>query len=91
MTTKITVIGCGNLGNAVIKGLARAERDYHIVACDKIDEKLEAVDEYVDETTSDAAESVENADIIALAVKPDVAGAVLDSIDLLPSQYLVSF
>jgi len=83
-----SVIGCGNMGSALIKGLWRAG-NHTVTACDLDPDALESVADYVDRTTSDVSEAAE-ADVVIVAVKPDIVGAVLEELDLSPEQTLVS-
>ncbi|PGF16746.1 pyrroline-5-carboxylate reductase [Natrinema sp. CBA1119] len=83
-----SVIGCGNMGSALIKGLWRAG-NHTVTACDLDPEALESVADYVDRTTSDVSEAAE-ADVVIVAVKPDIVGAVLEELDLSPEQTLLS-
>jgi len=83
-----SVIGCGNMGSALIKGLHRSG-NHTVTACDLDPDALEAVADYVDHTTTDVSEAAE-ADVVVVAVKPDIVGAVLDDLDLSPAQTLVS-
>jgi len=86
--TRVSVIGCGNMGGALLRGLARAG-GYHLTAIDLDPEALAAIEDTVDETSEDVAAARE-ADIVVLAVKPDVAPAVLDDLDLRDDQQLVT-
>ncbi|WP_434522100.1 pyrroline-5-carboxylate reductase [Halorubrum sp. AS12] len=86
--TRVSVIGCGNMGGALLRGLARAD-GYHLTAIDLDPEALAAIEDAVDETTDDVA-AARDADIVVLAVKPDVAPAVLDELDLRADQQLVT-
>ncbi|ELY76742.1 pyrroline-5-carboxylate reductase [Natrinema pallidum DSM 3751] len=76
------------MGSALIKGLWRAG-NHTVVACDLDPDALESVADYVDRTTSDVSEAAES-DVVIVAVKPDIVGAVLDDLDLTPEQTLLS-
>jgi len=86
--TRVGVIGCGNMGGALLRGLARAE-GYHLTAIDLDPEALATVEDAVDETTDDVA-AAHDAEIVVIAVKPDVAPAVLDDLDLHANQQIVT-
>ncbi|MYL17447.1 pyrroline-5-carboxylate reductase [Halorubrum terrestre] len=86
--TRVSVIGCGNMGGALLRGLSRVE-GYHLTAIDLDPEALAAIEDAADETTEDVA-AARDADIVVLAVKPDVAPAVLDDLDLRADQQLVT-
>ncbi|WP_394742769.1 pyrroline-5-carboxylate reductase [Natronococcus roseus] len=85
---RTSVIGCGNMGGALIEGLSSAG-GHTVIACDLDPDALEAVAEYATRTTAETAEAAD-ADVIVVAVKPDIVGAVLEELDLSPEQTLVS-
>ncbi len=84
----MSVIGCGNMGGALLQGLAEVEK-YTLTACDLDPDALEAVSAYSSETTSDI-DVAADAEIVVVAVKPDVIEAVLEELELSPNQTLVS-
>jgi pyrroline-5-carboxylate reductase len=84
----VSVIGCGNMGSALIRGLAGSD-DYRVTACDADPSALEAVAPYCSATTTDVEEAA-TADVVFVAVKPDVVGVVLEELDLSPAQTLVT-
>ncbi|WP_267643173.1 pyrroline-5-carboxylate reductase [Haloarchaeobius amylolyticus] len=86
----VSVIGCGNMGSALIEGLSTAG-GYSVTACDLDPDARDRVAEFSDETTDDPAAATKGADIVVVAVKPDIVGPVLESIDLSPDQTLVTF
>jgi pyrroline-5-carboxylate reductase len=86
---RASVIGCGNMGSALVRGLTRSG-DHTVVAYDVDEEALASVAEYEVTTTTDLAEAA-NAEIVFLVVKPDVAPTVLEELDLSSDQTLVSF
>jgi pyrroline-5-carboxylate reductase len=86
--TTVSVIGCGNMGGALIKGLSRSGK-YDIIACDLDESVLEDIEAYCSTTTTDPAEAAA-ADVVVVAVKPKYVGDVLDSLDLDPGQTLVT-
>ncbi len=84
-----SVIGCGNMGGALIKGLART--DEHTVTGYDIDpDVLEEIAEFCARTTDDLG-VVAEADVVIIAVKPDIVPLVLEDLELSPDQTLVSF
>lgn len=87
--TDVSVVGCGNMGSALLKGLS-ASSEYTLTACDLDPDALEAVAEYSSRTTSDPDEAAQ-ADIVVVAVKPDIVPHVLEDLELSPDQTLVSF
>jgi pyrroline-5-carboxylate reductase len=86
--TRVSVVGCGNMGGAFLKGLARTG-SHHLTAIDLDPEALEALGAYADETTDDTAAAAES-DVVVLAVKPDLVEVVLSDLDLSAEQTLVT-
>ncbi len=86
--TDVSVIGCGNMGGALIKGLSQTGT-YTLTACDLDPDAREAVAAYSTETTDDVAVAAE-AEIVVIAVKPDIVPIVLDDLDLDADQTIVS-
>ncbi|WP_418282209.1 pyrroline-5-carboxylate reductase [Halorubrum sp. DTA98] len=86
--TRVSVIGCGNMGGALVKGLGRTGR-HHVTAIDLDPEALAALADDASETTDDVA-AAKRDDVVVLAVKPTVAEAVLSDLDLSSDQTLVT-
>ena len=81
MTKKLAFIGAGNMATALINGLL--EDGYpadHITASDQLPEKRENLAGSGIHTTDDNTSAVESADIVVLAVKPQVLMAVCQEI-----------
>ncbi len=87
--TRVSVIGCGNMGGALLRGLARTD-GYRLTAIDLDPEARASVADAADETTDDVDAGTADADIVVLAVKPDIAEPVLDDLDLSADQQLVT-
>lgn len=85
---QMSVIGCGNMGGALIRGLSSAG-DHTVIACDRDRDALESVAAYATQTTTDTAE-VSDVDIVIITVKPDIVGPVLAELELSTEQTLVS-
>jgi len=85
---RTSVIGCGNMGSALVTGLSKSGT-HTIVACDLDPDALAAVADAADETTDDIARAAA-ADVVFVAVKPDVVEAVLSELDLSSDQTLVT-
>lgn len=85
----VSVIGCGNLGSAVIRGLARAG-GHTVTACDVSESALADVEADADRTTTDLGVAAE-ADVIVLAVEPGTVETVLADLELSEEQTLLSF
>ena len=86
--THISVVGCGNMGGAFIKGLHKAG-DHTVTACDVDPDVLDAIAPYCESTTTELSVASE-ADVVVLAVKPDLVGAILPDLDLDADQTLMS-
>ncbi|GAB3311455.1 pyrroline-5-carboxylate reductase [Haloplanus salinarum] len=87
--TTVSVIGCGHMGGALVKGLSRVDT-HRVTACDLDTDALEAMEPYCAETTTDVASATADADVVFVAVKPEVVGPVLADLDLSPDQTLVT-
>ena len=94
---KITIIGCGNMGGAIARGLTKSTfvNPDDITVSNRSKEKLETIQGEIASihTTTDNKAAVKDADIIVLAVKPWVLDSV--AIDIrkeldLPRQMIVS-
>jgi len=71
--SKIACIGAGNMANALIRGLiAKGVPGQNITACDIDTEKLSALQHDCGIQTGTNADIATNADVIVLAVKPQV-------------------
>jgi len=86
---RASVIGCGNMGSALVRGLARSG-DHNVIAYDVDEEALASVAEYCTETTTDL-EVATQSDVVFLVVKPDIAVGLVEDLDLSDDQTLVSF
>lgn len=78
---KIGLIGCGNLGSSLLKGLlkAGAVRAGDVIVADVDGKKLRSIRGLGVETTKDNKKAAE-ADVIFIAVKPDLVGEILGEI-----------
>ena len=86
---EVSVIGCGHLGSAVIKGLSRAGT-HTITACDLDEAALAEVDPYVDRTTKRVEVAAETP-VVILTVRPQTVSPVLDDLEMDPEQTWLSF
>lgn len=75
--TKLGFIGAGNMGSAIMKGIAAGKLDAEVYAFDRDPEKLAAVPA---KPCSSEAEVVSVCKYVLLAVKPQVLGDVLDAV-----------
>ncbi len=85
---RVSVIGCGNMGSAIARGLARAGHD-GVTVYDVDPDAFEAVSGYDVATTTDVRD-VEGADVVFVAVKPHLVDTVLEDLNLDEDQTLVS-
>ena len=86
MTQTICFIGGGNMASSLIGGLIANGKDpAKVIACDPNDEALQQLEKKFGVTTGrDNLSSAEAADIVMLAVKPQVMQAVCESLSALP-------
>jgi pyrroline-5-carboxylate reductase len=80
---KIAVIGAGNMGTALIRGLVKAKwcSPERVMATHPRDEKTDALaKEFKIKTANDNAKAAEWADVVVLAVKPQILPAVMKEI-----------
>ncbi|MCK9160813.1 MAG: pyrroline-5-carboxylate reductase [Bacteroidaceae bacterium] len=91
---KITIIGAGNMGSAIARGLAQGNliKAKDITVSNPSNGKLETLKTAFPDivTTNDNEKAVENADIVILAVKPWLVAKVVPSLKLKCSQIFVS-
>ncbi|RQG99653.1 pyrroline-5-carboxylate reductase [Natrarchaeobius oligotrophus] len=85
---RASVIGCGNMGSALVRGLSRTGK-HEIIAYDVDPEALAAIEADCAETTEDIERATEP-EIVFVAVKPGLVDDVVTDLDLSPSQTLVS-
>lgn len=87
--TNLTVLGCGNMAQAIIRALfdtqtpssAAEELNVRVVVSDIDEQKLAQLQAPV-QKTSDNAQAIQNADCVLLAVKPQSAADMLRPLDL---------
>ncbi len=91
---KIAFIGGGNMASALISGLLRKPKTgLHIRVADPDEQARNRLrSDYAVETFANAAEAVGDADVIVLAIKPQVMNRVLPEIRslILPTQLILS-
>lgn len=78
---KISIIGTGNMGEALVSGLinSASSKPKNIVCTDVRDAKLKDIREkYGVQTTDNNVEAVTQSDIVIYAVKPQIMAAVLN-------------
>ena len=84
----VSVIGCGNMGGALITGLSQAG-GYRITAYDVDPDAFERIEQFADRTTTDL-DDVRDSSVVVVAVKPDIVPLVLDDLELRADQTLVT-
>ena len=93
-STKIAIIGAGNMGGAIAGGLAQGKTisTPNIIVANPSNMKLEKLKKTYPEIqiTNDNKQAADYADIVILAVKPWKVEEVLRSLDLSSSKVLVS-
>lgn len=72
MTKKVTIIGCGNLGSSIAKGIEKAglRNAGDITLSDMDDQQLSFYKEKGFKTTKDNLEAIADADLVIFALKP---------------------
>jgi pyrroline-5-carboxylate reductase len=87
----IAFIGAGNMARSLISGLLAGGCDpARIRASDPVAEQRTAVADLGVTATDDNARTIAGADVVVLAVKPQVMGAVLKALPLTPGQLVIS-
>ncbi|MFI3271249.1 MAG: pyrroline-5-carboxylate reductase [Pseudomonadota bacterium] len=91
MSTVLGCIGCGNMGAAILQGLA-SYPDLQLLGCDHSPCKLEALKAANVQAMPDVVSLVEASDFILVAVKPAYVEDVLKSIEphLTPNKVVIS-
>src|SRR6266404_5468583 len=79
LASTLAILGGGNMGRALIGGmLRRGTRPEHITVGESFQAAREALAaDFGIQSTADNAAAVEPASIVVIAVKPQIAGAVL--------------
>ncbi|BEP28677.1 pyrroline-5-carboxylate reductase [Helicovermis profundi] len=83
MAKNIGIIGCGNMGGAIIGGLASSKEfnSANIIIFDRNEDKIKNyVDKYKVKKMSSMNDVAENSDYIIIAVKPNAYNVVLNDI-----------
>ncbi len=88
---KIGFIGCGNMGGAIAEAVASSGVETKILLSDMDSTKVEALCKKVNGEKSDNITIARNADVIFLAVKPQVLSSVIDEIksEVLPRPVVI--
>ena len=85
----VSVIGCGHMGSALIRGLSRS--DSHRIAAGDVDpDALEPIAGLVAETTTDPAAAAADAEFVFAALTPEVVLPAVADLGLGADQTLVS-
>lgn len=75
--TTVGFIGCGNMGGALARAVAKTTVNAALLLCDAAKEKAEALAKEIGAETADAAALISRADVVVVGVKPQVLGAAL--------------
>ena len=67
---KITIIGCGNLGQAILKGLIKSTNKVNLVATKRDPDTVKHFEKEGVRILDDNIKAIEDADLILLALKP---------------------
>ena len=88
----IAFIGAGNMAGSLIRGLqASGYLPGEIVAADPAKSQLEVLSALGIKTTTNNAQAVVDADVVVLAIKPQITGDVLQALPALkPNQLVIS-
>jgi|YelNatPaOPRAMG01_1025707.scaffolds.fasta_scaffold00434_41 pyrroline-5-carboxylate reductase len=91
---QITIIGAGNIGGAIAKGLYQKKEpseNLRICLSDVNKDKLNALVGFCDMTFTNNVEAIDNADVIIIAVKPWLVEMVIEEIQnvLNPERHLL--
>jgi len=90
LNQNICFIGGGNMAQALIGGLlSRGLPTTRITVSDPVEQIRQILEEKGIQTTSDNVEAIQNADVVVLAVKPQVLATVLQPLKGLLSDKLV--
>lgn len=91
---KIAVIGAGNMGSAIVRGICSSANDYHVGVSDPHDNGLNTLKSQFPglQTTHDNKELVCDAQVVIIAVKPWIFKSVAEEIanHLKPETIVVS-
>ena len=88
---KLSIIGAGNMGGAIAKGLHRFAKEYDITVTTGHKASLQQYSKIGIKTSLDNADAAASADIIILGVKPWLVQSVLEQIkDCLSGKVLLS-
>src|ERR1043165_9946642 len=79
--SKLTILGCGTMGEAIVRGLLRSGRltPEQLTATDRRTEVVRALrDKHGIRTTSDNLDACRGAGVVLVCVKPHEVAAALD-------------
>ncbi len=89
---KVAILGCGNMGGAIARGLS-AQKEYDIIVTSKSGSKAADIAATFPNVVAatDNRKAVQEAEVLIVAVKPWLVQEVLDDIeDLLPGKTVIS-
>ncbi|MEQ8690619.1 MAG: pyrroline-5-carboxylate reductase [Pseudomonadales bacterium] len=88
--TRVTFIGAGNMAMSLASGLCAGQTPPVITVADPMQAQLDAYANLPITTETDNQQAVTDADVVVLAVKPQIAGKVFSNLSLAPNQLLIS-
>ncbi len=78
---KIGFIGCGNMGEAILKGILSNKEEKEVFVYEKSEDQMEKLlERYKIEKVEDEIKLVERSEVIFLGVKPNICNSVLEKI-----------
>ncbi|MEO1010400.1 MAG: pyrroline-5-carboxylate reductase [Bacteroidota bacterium] len=77
---KIAIIGVGNLGLSIAKGIIKSGQAEALYLSDKYTDRLQELASKKVFVTSDNIEAIKNADIVIFSVQPGHIGAIMDGV-----------
>ncbi len=78
MNKTVGFIGCGNMGGAIAKAVAK--KNVRLLLCDKDSAKAEVLAKKIHAETANISAVAENSDIIFLGVKPQVLASAIEEL-----------
>lgn len=95
METNVAILGAGNLGTALAKGLARSEKassDYNVTVTRRNIDQIRYLEEEGITVTADNTEAVKNAELLILAVQPAQIESLISEIksELDPEHHILA-
>ena len=87
--TSIAIIGGGNMGYAIAAGMKNRRPNFDLVVADPIQEQRDRLEAEGISTTASNQEAISDADVVVLAVKPQIIEAVATELAVAIAEQLV--